>query len=272
MSRRQDTGDVAVNTRIQRLSGAGLVFYALTVTFAGIDWIMSLNPHWYSTLFGFLMMGGQGLAALAFTIVVSTFLVKHEPMSGLLKPHHFHDLGKLMFAFVMLWAYFNFSQYLLTYAANLVEEIPYMITRTSHGWQYLALFLITFHFFVPWLLLLSRNTQAHAAPAGDHRGLDAVRALRRHLHDGVAGVRVGGDNLHLLDGRAREPLLRALARPGRAARDRRPVVLDVPHASCGSGRCSRSAIRICASRWTPRGATDGARSSRRATRRPTTSI
>ena len=85
---------------------------------------MSLNPHWYSTIFGFLMMGGQGLAALAFTVIVSTFLVKHEPMSGLLKPHHFHDLGKLMFAFVMLWAYFNFSQYLLTFAANLVEEIP----------------------------------------------------------------------------------------------------------------------------------------------------
>ena len=118
---------------------------------------MSLNPHWYSTIFGFLMIGGQGLAALAFTIIVSTFLVKHEPMSGLLKPHHFHDLGKLMFAFVMLWAYFNFSQYLLTFAANLVEEIPYMITRTSNGWQYLAIFLVTFHFFVPWLLLLSRN-------------------------------------------------------------------------------------------------------------------
>jgi hypothetical protein len=156
-SRLQDAGDVAVNTRIQRLSGAGLVFYALAITAAGVDWIMSLNPHWYSTIFGFLMMGGQGLAALAFTVVVSAFLFKSEPMSGLLKPHHFHDLGKLMFAFVMLWAYFNFSQYLLTFAANLVEEIPYMITRTSHGWQYLAVFLVLFHFFVPWFLLLSRN-------------------------------------------------------------------------------------------------------------------
>jgi hypothetical protein len=156
-SRLQDAGDVAVNTRLQRLSGAGLVFYALAVTFAGVDWIMSLNPHWYSTIFGFLMMGGQGLAALAFTIIVSAILFKHEPMSRLLKPHHFHDLGKLMFAFVMLWAYFNFSQYLLTYAANLIEEIPYMITRISNGWQYLAVFLVTFHFFVPWLLLLSRN-------------------------------------------------------------------------------------------------------------------
>jgi hypothetical protein len=156
-SQRQDAGDVAINVRIQRLSGAGLVLYALTVTFAGIDWIMSLNPHWYSTLFGFLMMGGQGLAALAFTIVVATFLFRHEPMSRLLKPQHFHDLGKLTLAFVMLYAYFNFSQYMLTFAANLTEEIPYMTTRISNGWQYLALFLTIFHFAVPFLLLLSRN-------------------------------------------------------------------------------------------------------------------
>ena len=157
LSARQDTGEVSVNRTIQRLSGLGIVLYALTVTAAGIDWIMSINPHWYSTLFGFLMMGGQGLAALAFTIVVATMLWKTEPLHSLLKPSHFHDLGKLMFAFVMLWAYFNFSQFLLTYAANLVEEIPYMVTRLTHGWQYLAVFLITFHFFVPWLLLLSRK-------------------------------------------------------------------------------------------------------------------
>ena len=159
LSARQDTGDVGVNTTLQRWSGAGLVIYALTVTFAGVDWIMSINPHWYSTLFGFLMIGGQGLAALAFTIVASTYLVRREPMATLLRPHHFHDLGKLMLAFVMLWAYFNFSQYMLTYAANLVEEIPYFITRTTHGWQYLAIFLVVFHFAVPFLLLLSRQTK-----------------------------------------------------------------------------------------------------------------
>jgi hypothetical protein len=156
-SARQDDGDMGVNMKLQRLSGAGLVIYAMTVTFAGIDWIMSLNPHWYSTLFGFLMMGGQGLAALSFTIIVATFLLKRGAMADLFKPSHFHDLGKLMFAFVMLWAYFNFSQYLLTYSANLVEEIPYFVVRSSNGWQYLALFLVVFHFAVPWLLLLSRD-------------------------------------------------------------------------------------------------------------------
>jgi hypothetical protein len=156
-SKQQDEGDMTVNLRLQYLSGGGLVFYTFAATFASIDWIMSLNPHWYSTLFGFLFVGGQGLAALAFTIVVSTYLVKHEPMSGVLKPHHFHDLGKLSLAFVMLWAYFNFSQYLLVYAANLVEEVPYFLARMTHGWQYVAVFLLLFHFIVPFLLLLSRD-------------------------------------------------------------------------------------------------------------------
>lgn len=157
LSLKQDTADAAVNLKLQRLSGAGLVAYALTVMFAGIDWIMVVNPHWYSSLFGFLSMGGQGLESLAFTIIVSAFLVKREPFLGFLKPHHFHDLGKLSLAFVMLYAYFNFSQYLLTYAANLVEEVPYMMTRVHHGWQFVALFLVVFHFVLPFLMLLNRD-------------------------------------------------------------------------------------------------------------------
>ncbi|MBI2827660.1 MAG: hypothetical protein HYX77_00125 [Acidobacteria bacterium] len=156
-SRRQDEGDMSVNLRLQYLSGGGLVFHAFAAMFASVDWIMSINPHWYSTLFGFIFIGGQGLSALAFTIVVSAFLARRAPMAGLLKPSHFHDLGKLSLAFVMLWAYFNFSQYMLTYAANVVEEIPYFIARISHGWQYLAVFLVLFHFVVPFALLLSRD-------------------------------------------------------------------------------------------------------------------
>jgi len=199
-SQQQDAGDVAANTRLQRLSGAGLVFYAMAVTFAGIDWIMSLNPHWYSTLFGFLMMGGQGLAALAFTIVVSTFLFRHEPMSRLLKPTHFHDLGKLTLAFVMLYAYFNFSQYMLTFAANLAEEIPYMTVRTRNGWQYLALFLTIFHFAVPFFLLLSRDLKRAA-----HRlvvvalWLILMRFADIYMLVSPEFASTGG-NLHLLEG------------------------------------------------------------------------
>ena len=156
-SRRQDEGDVSVNLRLQYLAGGGIVFYALAATFAGIDWVMSINPHWFSTLFGFILVAGHGLSALSFTIVVSTFLARRTPMEAILRPSHFHDLGKLSLTFVMLWAYFNFSQYMLVYAANLVEEIPYFITRISHGWQYLALFLVVFQFVVPFLLLLSRD-------------------------------------------------------------------------------------------------------------------
>ncbi|MDA1183816.1 MAG: hypothetical protein O2930_04110 [Acidobacteria bacterium] len=158
-SRLQDEGDMSVNIKLQYLSGGGIVFYTLTATFASVDWLMSLNPHWYSTLFGFLFVGGQGLSALAFTIIVSTFLVRRAPMASLFKPSHFHDLGKLSLAFVMLWAYFNFSQFLLIYAANLLEEIPYFIARITHGWQYLAIFLVVFHFAVPFSLLLSRDNK-----------------------------------------------------------------------------------------------------------------
>ena len=157
LSRRQDEGDSSASLRLQHVSGGGIVFYTFAMTAAAIDWIMSINPHWYSTLFGFILIGGQGLSALAFTIIVSTYLARLAPMANLLKPSHFHDLGKLSLAFVMLWAYFNFSQYMLVYAANLVEEIPYFITRISHGWQYVALFLVVFHFAVPFLLLLSRD-------------------------------------------------------------------------------------------------------------------
>ena len=157
LSARQDEGDMSVNMTLQRVSGAGLVFLGIVAMFTGIDWIMALNAHWYSTIFGFLMLGDFGLAALSFTIIIGHTLIRAGAMTDVFKPSHFHDLGKLMFAFIMLWAYFNFSQYLLTVAANLPEEIPYMITRTSHGWGYLAMFLVLFQFAIPWLLLLSRD-------------------------------------------------------------------------------------------------------------------
>ena len=158
-SRQQDEGDKSVNLKLRYLSGGGLVFYTLAATFASVDWVMSLNPHWYSTLFGLLFVGGQGLSALAFTIIVSTWLDRRAPMASLFRSSHFHDLGKLSLAFVMLWAYFNFSQYMLIYAANLVEEIPYFLARINHGWQYVAIFLVVFHFAVPFSLLLSRDNK-----------------------------------------------------------------------------------------------------------------
>jgi len=156
LSRAQDAGNIAATRSMQRLSGGGLVFLALSITFVGVDWFMSLNPDFYSTMFGFLFLNYLGLAGLAFTIIMATYLRGTEPMAELFRPSHFADYGKLTLAFVMMWAYFQFSQYLLVYAANLQEEIPYVLTRIDGGWQYLAIFLVIFQFAVPFALLLSR--------------------------------------------------------------------------------------------------------------------
>lgn len=156
LSRRQDEGDIGATRSMQRLSGGGLVFLALSITFAGVDWVMSLNPDFYSTMFGFIFMNYLGLAGLAFTILIAAYLRNHEPMNALFRPSHFHDYGKLTLAFVMMWAYFQFSQYLLVYAANLTDEIPWVITRINNGWEFLAVFLLLFQFVVPFALLLSR--------------------------------------------------------------------------------------------------------------------
>jgi len=156
LSRAQDGGNIEATRSMQRLSGGGLVFLALSITFVGVDWFMSLNPDFYSTMFGFLFLNYLGLAGLAFTIIMASYLRGTQPMGALFRPSHFADYGKLTLAFVMMWAYFQFSQYLLVYAANLQEEIPYVLTRIDGGWQYLAIFLVIFQFAVPFALLLSR--------------------------------------------------------------------------------------------------------------------
>jgi hypothetical protein len=156
LSRAQDEGDLTATRSMQWLSGGGLVFLALSITFVGVDWFMSLNPDFYSTMFGFLFINYLGLAGLAFTIIMAAYLRNTEPMGSLFQPSHFADYGKLTLTFVMMWAYFQFSQYLLVYAANLKDEIPYVLTRIGGGWQYLALFLLLFQFVVPFCLLLSR--------------------------------------------------------------------------------------------------------------------
>ena len=156
LSRAQDAGSVEATRSMQRLSGGGLVFLALSITFVGVDWFMSLNPDFYSTMFGFLFLNYLGLAGLAFTIIMATYLRGKEPLGSLFRPSHFAVYGKLTLAFVMMWAYFQFSQYLLIYAANLQDEIPYVLTRIDGGWQYLAIFLVIFQFAVPFGLLLSR--------------------------------------------------------------------------------------------------------------------
>jgi hypothetical protein len=151
--------DPRIARRMQKLSGGGLLAYALTVTFASFDWLMSLDPHWFSTIYGVLLLGGQGLTALAMLIVVLVWLSRRAPLDAVVVPAHFHDLGNLMLAFVMLWAYFSFSQYLIIFSANLPEEITWYMHRLGTSWKFIALLLVLFHFAVPFLLLLSRKVK-----------------------------------------------------------------------------------------------------------------
>jgi hypothetical protein len=148
--------------RMRLLSGPGLVLYVLTATFASVDWVMSLEPHWFSTIYGILVIVGQLLATLAFAVVVVALLADAPPLSEAISPTHFHDLGNLLLAFVMIWAYMALSQFLIIWAGNLPEEITWYLHRTQGGWQWMALALILFYFALPFLLLLSRGIKQRA--------------------------------------------------------------------------------------------------------------
>ena len=149
--------------KFRMLSGPGLVLYVITVTFMSIDWVMSLDPEWYSTIFGILTMGGQGLSTMAFTILCLALLVKFQPLVDVAKPDNFHDLGKLMFAFVLLWAYFSVSQLLIIWSANLPEEIPFYLERLHGPWYPISVAILIGHFVLPFLLLLSRARKRNPA-------------------------------------------------------------------------------------------------------------
>jgi hypothetical protein len=158
----QDRGEVAVHPsdtrRFRTVSAPGLLAYVLTMTFASVDWVMSLDPHWYSTIFGLIFVGAQGLTALALVIIVLALLSNVEPYASFVRPGlDFLDLGKLLLAFVMLWAYFSFSQFLIIWAGNLPEEIPFFANRLRGGWQYVSLAILVGHFALPFVLLLSRD-------------------------------------------------------------------------------------------------------------------
>lgn len=162
-SHQQDqTGDPSLIQSAQNWSGPGFLFYGLACTFAAIDWVMSLDAEWFSTMFGLLMIAGQGVVSMAFFISICLVLSKREPMSHVLQPKHFHDLGKLLLALVMLWAYFSFSQLLIIWAGNLPEEIPWYLERFKGVWRYLGFAILFLHFALPFLLLLSRDLKRNS--------------------------------------------------------------------------------------------------------------
>jgi hypothetical protein len=143
----------------RKLGGPGLVLYCLTVSFAAFDWVMSLEAEWFSTIFGVIFIFGQALTAMAFVIAVLFWLTRRTPLAGVLNPQQFHDLGNLMLAFVMLWAYVAFSQFLIIWSGNLPEEVTWYIARLNGGWGWIAGLLVVFHFVAPFLVLLSRQNK-----------------------------------------------------------------------------------------------------------------
>jgi hypothetical protein len=160
LSRREDeTGHPHVWERLEGLSGIGLVIYGFTVTFAGIDWVMSLEPRWYSTIYGMLFMVGQALAALAFSITMLIWLSEREPLSRVVTASQFGDLGSFLLAFVMLWAYLEFSQFLIIWGGNLTSEIPWYIRRMQGTWGHVGLLLVLLNFALPFFLLLFRHVK-----------------------------------------------------------------------------------------------------------------
>jgi hypothetical protein len=174
-SREQDRGGAqGWLKRLRRLSGPGLVIYAVTITFAAYDWLMSLNPEWFSTIFGLLIIAGEALSAVAFVILVAALLSTREPMALVFQPRHFHDLGKLLLTFVMVWAYLSFSQLLIVWSGNLPREIPFYLPRMQSSWRWIGVMLIILHFALPFALLLSRDLKRRAGRLAALAGLVIV--------------------------------------------------------------------------------------------------
>src|SRR5580700_2159861 len=163
-SKEQDVNreDRALRRRLAMLAGPGIILYVFAMTFAAIDWVMSLSPHWASTIYGFLFVAGQLISSMSLMIAVVVLLARTEPFASVLQKRHLHDLGKLLLAFVMLWAYFDFSQLLIIWSGNQPEEISFYRTRLYGGWGVVAVLVLIFHFFVPFFLLLSRDLKRNA--------------------------------------------------------------------------------------------------------------
>ena len=157
---RQDrTGDINLTRSLRMLSGPGVVLYFLATTVAAWDWGMSLDPLWFSSMYGPLFVISQGLTTLAFCIVVAHWLSRYKPISDVMPKQVYHDIGNLTFAFGVLWAYMSVMQFIIIWSANLPEENPYYLDRSGTGWNLIAVALALFHFAVPFLILLMRHSK-----------------------------------------------------------------------------------------------------------------
>jgi hypothetical protein len=159
----QESDGEGLKQKLKKLAAPGVILYILAMTFAAIDWVMSLSPRWASTIYGFLFVAGQAIAAMGLMIAVIVLLAGSEPFQGIIKKRHLHDLAKLLFAFNMLWAYFAFSQLLIIWSGNLPEEITFYRSRLNGQWGVVAVIVLLFSFAIPFLLLLSRDVKRTAS-------------------------------------------------------------------------------------------------------------
>ena len=143
-------------------AGPSIIFYVLIITFLSVDWMMTLEPHWFSTMWGFLFVAGWALSCFCFAVALLAYFHDKAPLDRVLGKRHFHDIGKLILALVMVWAYFNFSQYLIIYSGNLTEETPYFLVRSKGSWGIIGILLIIFHFAFPFLILLMQDFKRKA--------------------------------------------------------------------------------------------------------------
>jgi hypothetical protein len=161
-SKQQDAGvNGHLLERCESFAAPGILVYALTITFASIDWVMSLQSDWYSTIYPVMFAVGQLLNGYAFALTVFLLLSDRPPFASSIHPGHMRDFGSLLLAFVMFWAYMSFSQFLLIWVGNLPEETPWYLLRARGGWQYVIIFIAIFHFAVPFMLLLLRDIKDH---------------------------------------------------------------------------------------------------------------
>lgn len=199
---------------MRALSGPGLVIYPVTVTFAAVDWIMSIEAEWYSTMFPVLICIGQILAALSLMILLFARAADSSELGRLGGEDNFHKIGNLLLAFTMLWAYLAFGQLLVIWSGNLPPEVSWYLHRIAGGWRWVASFIALFQFFVPFFLLLMRPVKK-AGCSGDGRGL-RFRFSHRH---------------NLVDDRAQyshDEFLRRLADLGGICWNRGPLVGCIP--------------------------------------------
>ncbi len=224
-------GDPGTTRLLQSVSAPALLVFAITLTLASFDWIMSLDPHWYSTIFGVYVYAGSTVAIFALVILLALVLERRGPLAGVVTPEHYHDLGKLLFSFVVFWAYIAFSQYMLIWYGNMPEETVWFLERLGHGWLGLTLVLALGNFVLPFFYLLSRDVKRHRLALGIGSGwllamhyvdvywlvmpsLSAHRAgFRPHWLDLLALLAVAGLFLGSLGLLMRRPALVPVADP-----------------------------------------------------------